>query len=120
LTPKPWRRIPIDAREWTIASISPVAWRPADRSDADLRLSGRPRRGHQVGSPHAAVERSLGEVRRRVMVIGRFPCETSCLSLCCAVLDLMIAGACGLGLTASERQQLAQMRSTGSPRSLRS
>ena len=57
------------------------------------------------------LERSLGEVRRRVKVIGRFPGETSCLSLCWAVLDLMIAGARGLGLTAFERQQLAQMRS---------
>jgi putative transposase len=57
------------------------------------------------------LERSLGEVRRRVKVIGRFPRETSCLSLCWAVLDLVIAGARGLGLTAFERQQLAQMRS---------
>ena len=57
------------------------------------------------------LERSLGEVRRRVKVIGRFPGETSCLSLCWAVLDLVIAGARGLGLTAFERQQLAQMRS---------
>ncbi len=53
----------------------------------------------------------LGEVRRRVKVIGRFPGETSCLSLCWAVLDLVIAGARGLALTAFERQQLAQMRS---------
>jgi len=57
------------------------------------------------------LERSLGEVRRRIKVIGRFPGETSCLSLCWAVLDLVIAGARGLGLTAFERQQLAQMRS---------
>ena len=57
------------------------------------------------------LERSLGEVRRRVKVIGRFPGETSCLSLCWAVLDLVIAGARGLALTAFERQQLAQMRS---------
>lgn len=57
------------------------------------------------------LERSLGEVRRRVQVIGRLPGETSCLSLCWAVLDLIIAGARGLGLTALECQQLAQMRS---------
>lgn len=56
------------------------------------------------------LERSLGEVRRRTKVIGRFPGETSCLSLCWAVLDLVIAGARGLGLTSFEHQQLAQMR----------
>jgi hypothetical protein len=36
--------------------------------------------------------RSLGEVRRRTKVIGRFPGETSCLSLRWAGLDLTIAG----------------------------
>jgi len=30
-------------------------------------------------------------------VIGRFPGETSCLTLCWAVLDLFLAGAHGLG-----------------------
>jgi putative transposase len=39
------------------------------------------------------LERSLGEVKRRTKVIGRFPGETSCLSLSWAVLDLVIAGA---------------------------
>ena len=32
------------------------------------------------------LERSLEEVRRRTKVIGRFPGESSCLSLCWAVL----------------------------------
>jgi hypothetical protein len=35
--------------------------------------------------------------------------ETSCLSLCWAVLDLFIASARGLALTALEHRQLAQM-----------
>ena len=56
------------------------------------------------------LERSLGEVKRRTKVIGRFPGETSCLSLCWAVLDLIIAGAKGLGLTDFEQRQLADMR----------
>jgi putative transposase len=56
------------------------------------------------------LERSLGEVRRRTKVIGRFPGENSCLSLCWAALDLFIAGARGLGPTPFEHQQLAQMR----------
>ena len=60
------------------------------------------------------LERSLGEVRRRVEVIGRFPGETSCLSLCWAVLDLVIAGARGLGLTAFERAP-AELRAFTAP-----
>ena len=39
------------------------------------------------------LERSLGEVRRRTKVMGRFPGESSCLSLVFAVLDLFIAHA---------------------------
>ncbi len=56
------------------------------------------------------LERSLEEVKRRTKVIGPFPGETSCLSLCWAVLDLFIASARGLALTALEHRQLAQMR----------
>lgn len=56
------------------------------------------------------LERSLEEVQRRVKVIGRFPGETSCLSLTWAVLDLVVAGARGLGLTDLDQQQLAQLR----------
>ena len=42
-------------------------------------------------------------------MIGRFPGETSCLSLCWAVLDLFIATARGLGLTLLEHRQLTLM-----------
>jgi transposase-like protein len=56
------------------------------------------------------LERSLEEVRRRTKVIGRFPGETSCLSLCWAVLDLFLAGARGLGLSDLEYRQVVQMR----------
>ncbi len=56
------------------------------------------------------LERSLEEVRRRTKVIGRFPGETSCLSLCWAVLDLVLAGARGLGLTDLEDRQVVQLK----------
>src|SRR4051812_38465816 len=36
------------------------------------------------------LERSLGEVKRRTKVMGRFPGESSCLTLAWAVLDLLI------------------------------
>ena len=56
------------------------------------------------------LERSLEEVRRRTKVIGRFPGETSCLSLCWAVLDVFIAGARGLGLTDLEYREVLQLK----------
>lgn len=56
------------------------------------------------------LERSLGEVQRRVRVIGRFPGETSCLSLCWAVLDLVIAGARSLGLSDLDQREFERLR----------
>ncbi len=56
------------------------------------------------------LERSLEEVRRRTKVIGRFPGETSCLSLCWAVLDLFLAGAHGLGLSDLEYREVVQLK----------
>lgn len=54
------------------------------------------------------LERSLEEVKRRTKVMGRFPGETSCLSLCWAVLDLFIGSARGLGLLPMEHRELAR------------
>jgi transposase-like protein len=57
------------------------------------------------------LERSLGEVKRRTKVIGRFPGETSCLTLVWAVLDLYISHATnGIKFTQLERQRLKSMR----------
>ncbi len=52
------------------------------------------------------LERSLEEVRRRTKVIGRFPGETSCFTLAWAVMDLVIAGGRGLGLSLPERHEI--------------
>ena len=52
----------------------------------------------------------MEEVRRRTKVIGRFPGETSCLSMCWAVLDLFLAGAKGLGLSDLEYKQAGSMK----------
>ena len=60
------------------------------------------------------LERSLGEVKRRTKVIGRFPGETSCLTLVWAVLDLYITHATnGINFTQLERQSLKRMRYEG-------
>jgi putative transposase len=61
------------------------------------------------------LERSLAEVKRRTKVIGRFPGETSCLTLVWAVLDLYITHAKnGVRFNQIERQRLRRMRYAGS------
>lgn len=55
------------------------------------------------------LERSLGEVRRRTKVIGRFPGESSCLSLCWAVLDLVITHSNNVTFTDLEQLTLARI-----------
>jgi transposase-like protein len=60
------------------------------------------------------LERSLGEVKRRTKVIGRFPGEASCLTLVWAVLDLYITHATnGIKFTQLERQRLRRLRYEG-------
>jgi Transposase, Mutator family len=57
------------------------------------------------------LERSLGEVRRRTKVMGRFPGETSCLSLVWAVLDLFFSHASnGAKFTDVDRQHLYRIK----------
>jgi putative transposase len=61
------------------------------------------------------LERSLAEVKRRTKVIGRFPGETSCLTLVWAVLDLYITHAKnGVRFSELERQRLRRIRYQGS------
>jgi putative transposase len=53
------------------------------------------------------LERSLGEVKRRTKVMGRFPGEDSCLSLVWAVLDLLITHETnGIRFNQLDRQRL--------------
>ena len=42
-------------------------------------------------------------------MIGRFPGETSCLTMAWAVMDLVIAGAYGLGLTLPDRHAIGAL-----------
>ena len=59
------------------------------------------------------LERSLGEVKRRTKVMGRFPGEDSCLTLVWAVLDLLITHETnGIHFTEVDRQHLARTRYT--------
>ncbi len=56
------------------------------------------------------IERTFGETRRRVKVIGRLPGETSCLSLVWAVLDRASRGWRGFTMTTDATRQLHDLR----------
>jgi transposase-like protein len=56
------------------------------------------------------IERTFGETRRRVKVIGRLPGETSCLTLVWAVLDRASAGWRGLAMTPDGLRLLQDLR----------
>jgi transposase-like protein len=87
----------------------------ADDLDAlvvHLRYPLRHRRRWRSTNP---LERSLAEVKRRSKVIGRFPGETSCLTLVWAVLDLYITHAKnGVRFSQLEHQHLRRIRYAGS------
>jgi putative transposase len=56
------------------------------------------------------IERTFGETRRRVKVIGRLPGEHSCVSLVWAVLDRASAGWRGFTMTPAGGRLLADLR----------
>ena len=56
------------------------------------------------------IERTFGETRRRVKVIGRLPGETSCLNLVWAVLDRASRGWRGMIMTPTSTRLLADLR----------
>jgi transposase-like protein len=56
------------------------------------------------------IERTFGETRRRVKVIGRLPGEASCLNLVWAVLDRASRGWRGMTMTTTGTRQLADLR----------
>ena len=56
------------------------------------------------------IERTFGETRRRVKVIGRLPGEASCLSLVWAVLDRASRGWRGLTYTPATARHLNELR----------
>lgn len=56
------------------------------------------------------IERTFGETRRRVKVIGRLPGEASCLNLVWAVLDRASRGWRGMTMTPAATRILADLR----------
>jgi hypothetical protein len=66
---------------------------------------------HATGHADGTRAEPTAEVKRRTNVIGRFPGETSCLTLVWAVLDLYISHATnGIKFTQLERQRLKNIR----------
>ena len=68
------------------------------------------------------IERTFGETKRRTKVIGRFPGETSAISLIWAVLDRASRGWRGLTMTTGGTRMLQDLRRSllDPPRKLRS
>ncbi len=67
--------------------------------------------GHHHRIRHSNfIERTFGETRRRVKVIGRLPGETSCLTLVWAVLDRASHGWRGLTMTSDGLRLLQDLR----------
>ncbi|WP_159851209.1 IS256 family transposase [Nocardia sp. CY41] len=56
------------------------------------------------------IERTFGETRRRAKVIGRFPGETSCISIAWAVLDRASRGWRGFAMTPTGLRLLQDLR----------
>ena len=64
------------------------------------------------------IERTCGETRRRVKVIGRLPGERSCLSLVWAVLDRAAGGWRGVAVSPADARLLARLRAPSEPAAL--
>lgn len=69
-----------------------------------------PREHHRRIRHSNFIERTFGETRRRVKVIGRLPGEVSCLSLVWAVLDRASRGWRGFSMTSDGTRQLQDLR----------
>ena len=101
--------------EFDVAGYTAAAKCLADDLDALVVPLRYPTRHRRRWRSTNLLERSLAEVKRRTKVIGRFPGETSCLTLVWAVLDLYITHAKnGVRFSQLERQRLRRMRYAGS------
>lgn len=102
-------RIDSFAARWRDAYPSAVRCLLTDRDSLTVYL--RFPREHWTRVRHSNfIERTFGETRRRVKVIGRLPGEHNCLSLVWAVLDRASAGWRGFTMTATGLRQLQDLR----------
>ena len=102
-------RIDAFARRWRDAYPAAVRCLLDDRDSLTVYL--RFPREHWTRIRHSNfIERTFGETRRRVKVIGRLPGEHSCLSLVWAVLDRASRGWRGLTMTPAGLRLLQDLR----------
>jgi transposase-like protein len=99
------------ARRWRDAYPAAVRTLLSDREQLTHYL--RVPREHWTRVRHSNfIERTFGETRRRVKVIGRLPGETSCISLIWAVLDRASRGWRGFTMTPAGLRLLHDLRRT--------
>jgi transposase-like protein len=101
----------IDAFAATYGKRFPAAVRCLldDRQALTVYLRFPPEHWHRIRHSNF-IERTFGETRRRIKVIGRLPGETSCVSLVWAVLDRASRGWRGFTLTAAGTRVLQDLR----------
>jgi transposase-like protein len=101
----------IAAFEKRYASMYPAAVKCLGTDVASLTVYLRFPKEHHKRIRHSNfIERTFGETRRRVKVIGRLPGERSCLSLVWAVLDRASKGWRGVKHTPATTRLLADLR----------
>jgi putative transposase len=99
------------ARRWRDSYPAAVRCLLTDRDQLTSYL--RVPREHWTRVRHSNfIERTFGETRRRVKVIGRLPGETSCLTLVWAVLDRASRGWRGFTMTPAGLRLLQDLRRT--------
>ena len=102
-------RIDTFATRWGDAYPAAVRCLLKDRDSLTVYLRF-PREHWQRVRHSNFIERTFGETRRRVKVIGRLPGEHSCLSLVWAVLDRASTGWRGFTMTPAGLRLLADLR----------
>ena len=101
----------IDAFAETYAQVFPAAVKCLLTDRAQLTSYLRfPTEHHRRIRHSNFIERTFGETRRRVKVIGRLPGEASCLNLVWAVLDRASRGWRGMNMTTTGTRLLAELR----------
>ena len=103
------KRIDAFEKRWRDSYPAAVRCLLADRDSLTVYL--RYPREHWTRIRHSNfIERTFGETRRRVKVIGRLPGEPSCLSLVWAVLDRASPGWRGFTMTPAGLRLLHDLR----------
>ncbi|GGN88124.1 hypothetical protein GCM10011579_081610 [Streptomyces albiflavescens] len=101
----------IDAFVGRWADAYPAAMRAMEADRASLTVYLRFPAEHRKRIRHSNfIERTFGETRRRVKVIGRFRGETSCVSLVWALLDRASRGWRGFTMTPAGLRTLQDLR----------